>query len=379
MKLVFYSIVLNHHQVYVADEFYRILGENYAFVELTKCNQNKGAQNDFSQRPYLIRAWKSTDDYNMAMQLAKTAEVCVFSGYEALPFQKVRMNLGLLSFDMSERWLKKGLINLVSPRILKMFFAYHIGGWKNKPIYKLCCSAFAKLDMNLLGMYKEKCYKWGYFTNVDANLNIQSKKQNFSSSKSISFMWCARFLKWKHPELPIYLASKLMEKGYKFTLDMYGAGVELENTKKLARNLAVEDVVSFKGNVPNDQIIQAMCTHDIFLFTSDSNEGWGAVANEAMSNGCCFVGSNKIGSVPYLVEEGDNGLIFESCDIESLTDKVMYLMDHPDKLYQLAEAGVFTMQNVWSPECAAKNLLKLIMSLQNGQSINIVQGPCSIA
>ena len=33
MKLVFYSLILNHHQVYVADEFYNILGDDYAFVE----------------------------------------------------------------------------------------------------------------------------------------------------------------------------------------------------------------------------------------------------------------------------------------------------------------------------------------------------------
>ncbi|WP_303011257.1 glycosyltransferase [uncultured Bacteroides sp.] len=379
MRLVFYSIILNHHQVCVADEFYRILGKDYIFVELTKCNQNKGATEDFSMRPYLIQAWKSTDNYDKAMQLVRIAEVCVFSGYESLPFQKIRMKLGLLSFDMGERWLKKGVINLVSPRILKMFLAYHIGGWKNKTIYKLCCSAFARQDMNFLGMYKEKCYKWGYFTNVDKDFTFRLSKQDVSSSKSISLMWCARFLKWKHPELPVLLAAKLMAKGYKFTLDMYGDGIEFENIKKLARNLFVEDVVSFKGSVPNEQVIQAMRTHDIFLFTSDNNEGWGAVANEAMSNGCCLVGSDEIGCVPYLVADRKNGLIFKSCAIESLTDKVIYLMDHPEELYRFAEAGVFTMQYVWSPECAAMNLLKLINSFLNGQKISIIQGPCSIA
>lgn len=379
MKLVFYSIILNHHQVCVADEFYQILGNDYIFVELTKCNHVKGATEDFSKRTYLIQAWKSIESYNKAMQLAKTAEVCVFSGYEALSFQKARMNLGLLSFDMGERWLKKGVINLISPRILRMFFAYHIGRWKNKPIYKLCCSAFAKRDMNLLGMYNDKCYKWGYFTNVDERFINQFKKKNVSSSKEISLMWCARFLDWKHPELPVRLAAILMDKGYKFTLDMYGDGVELDKTKKLAKNLAVEDFISFKGNVPNDQIIQAMREHDIFLFTSDSNEGWGAVANEAMSNGCCLVGSDEIGCVPYLVTEGKNGLIFRSCNIDSLVEKVMYLMDHSEETYRLAEAGIFTMQNVWSPKCAAKNLLELIKNLQNDKQTCIVQGPCSIA
>lgn len=233
--------------------------------------------------------------------------------------------------------------------------------------------------MNLLGMYKQKCYKWGYFTNVDKSFDFTLNKREIPSSKNISLMWCARFLELKHPELPIHLAAKLISKGYRFTLDMYGEGGELEKTKKLAKDLSVEHLVFFKGNVPNDQILEAMRSHDIFLFTSDKNEGWGAVANEAMSNGCCLVGSNEIGSIPFLLTDRENGLIFQSCDIESLTDNVMYLMDHPEELHRLAEAGVRTMQNIWSPECAAKSLLELINCLQKGQKIAFKQGPCSIA
>ena len=71
----------------------------------------------------MLQAWRSEEAYSEAMNLARTAECCVFSGVQALPFQKERMKLGLFSFDMSERWLKRGLINLFSPAILKMFLA----------------------------------------------------------------------------------------------------------------------------------------------------------------------------------------------------------------------------------------------------------------
>ena len=100
MKLVFYSLVLNHHQASVADEFYKILGENYAFVETAKCMHNKGGKEDYSTRSYLVRSWESKKTFKKAMSLALNAEVCVFSGYESLPFEKLRMKKGLLSFDM---------------------------------------------------------------------------------------------------------------------------------------------------------------------------------------------------------------------------------------------------------------------------------------
>ena len=54
--------------------------------------------------------------------------------------------------------------------------------------------------------------------------------------------------------------------------------------------------------MPNAKILQEMRKHEIFLFTSDRNEGWGAVSNESMSNGCMLVGSDGIGSIPFLVK-----------------------------------------------------------------------------
>jgi hypothetical protein len=102
MKLVFYSLVLNHHQASVADELYKLLGEDYAFVETAKCMDNKGSTEDYSTRPYIVRSWETKKVYEKAMSLALNAEVCVFSGYEALPFEKERLKKGLFSSYISK-------------------------------------------------------------------------------------------------------------------------------------------------------------------------------------------------------------------------------------------------------------------------------------
>ena len=107
MKIVFFSVVLNQHQAPVADELWELTGHQYAFVELTDLSDSKGGTEDYSKRPYLIRAWENQDSFQKAMNFAKHADCCVFGGVDALPFQKERMRLGLLSFDMSERWLIK--------------------------------------------------------------------------------------------------------------------------------------------------------------------------------------------------------------------------------------------------------------------------------
>lgn len=79
----------------------------------------------------------------------------------------------------------------------------------------------------------------------------------------------------------------------------------------------VGDCVSLIGNMPNDEILALMQKSHIFIFTSDRNEGWGAVLNEAMSNGCAVVASNMIGAAPYLIKQGENGYIFKSGDVRS--------------------------------------------------------------
>lgn len=377
MKLVFYSLVLNHHQACVADEFYKLLGGNYAFVETARCMDNKGVTEDYAARPYLVRSWETKKAYEKAMTLALNAEVCVFSGFEALPFEKARMRKGLLSFDMGERMLKRGWLNLASTRIIKMVMAYHLGGWSKKPLYKLCCSAYAASDQYKLKTFQGKCYKWGYFTEVKEIKDERLKLKAFD--ESVCLMWCSRFLNWKHPEMAVKLAKRLKVDGYNFQLNMYGAGEMRPAMQKLVEDFGLADRVYLKGIVPNEQIQQAMTDHDIFLFTSDKKEGWGAVANEAMSNKCCLVGSDEIGAVPYLVKDGVNGIVFKSQSVDSLHQQVKYLLDHPAERRTMAEQGYQYMVRLWNPKHAAESLLTLIKDIQNGQVTSIQEGPCSKA
>lgn len=388
MKLVFYSIVLNHHQACLADEFYKVLGDEYAFVETAECHEKKGAVEDYSKRPYLIKAWQSTEARNVAMQLALTAEVCVFGGHDALPFEKARMKKALLSFDMGERMLKRGWLNLLSPRILKMVLAYHLGGWSKKPIYKLCMSAFAAKDQYKLHSYRGKCFKWGYFTHVDENIDIEAAIQADLTSEITQLMWCGRFLNWKHPELPVQMAKRLKEKGYKFQLSMYGddgnaakhdAIYTCESVQELIDKFNVGDCVRLMGTRPNNEVLFAMRKSSIFLFTSDKQEGWGAVANEALSNGCVLVASDAIGSAPFLIRDGENGFLFKSGNVDSLACKVEWLLLHPSEMRKMQLSAYAGMKKLWSPRKAAANLLELIDNIKNIRVPSILEGPCSKA
>lgn len=380
-----YCNYLNHHQVLIADELYRRLGDNYHFVATMPRNdkQLKGGM-DYSKRPYCLLAAEDKRAYQIALELAKSSDVCLFgSNYYEYVVERSKGSKQFC-FEISERWLKKGWINLLSPAILKNLWIY----WKylhKMSAYKLCQSAFAASDHYKLHTYVNRCYKWAYFTRVDENFDVE-KSPDVSTSNITPLMWCARYLMWKHPELPVLLAKKLKDAGYSFKIDMYGeetTGDKSSYPKKrleaLIDQLDVQDCVHLMGQHPNHEILDAMKKNDIFLFTSDKNEGWGAVANEAMSNGCVLVGSDEIGSVPYLIKDGVNGFTFRSQCVDSLYEKVKYLMDYPLELKKMSHRGYSDMVNTWNAKTAVSNLLILIDDLMNMRETSITEGPCSKA
>lgn len=388
MKIAIYSLILNYHQANIADELWEITNHQFCFIELCKpSNENKkGDTNDYKNCPYLLKAWESNINYQLAEQIAQTSFCCIFSGIKALPFLKKRMKLGLLSFDMSERWLKQGIINLLSPTILKMFLTYKLNRWGEKPLYKLCCSAFAAYDQYKLGTYINKCYKWGYFTSIEKDVSF-----DLTISNPISIMWCSRYLKLKHAELPILLAKKLKDKGYNFILKMYGTGKYENIAKKFAVKLNIEKQVQFLGNIPNRELMDSMRKSDIFLFTSDRKEGWGAVANECMSNACVLIASDKIGSSPYLIQNEITGLLFRTPSVfsnfnnpdkkslNSLYNQIEKILLNHDLLINIKKSAIKQMRSVWNPHEAAVRLLNLIDCLNQGQETKFNNGPCSKA
>lgn len=380
MTIAFFSNFINHHQVHLSDELYRIAEGNYYFIENKQMPESfhKTGYPDYTSRPYVIQAWKNIELYKKSLNLAKTVDVALFDGSDSLVYEitRYKSDRKLLSFEISERWCKRGIINYLSPRFLKWYIQYLIK-FRYCNVRKLCCSAYLPNDMYKVGAFKGKCYKWAYLTKTDTiNIDkiIESRPKDI-----IRIMWCARFIDWKHPEFVVEAAKTLKEQRYNFIINMYGGGDMVEKIRRFINDNNLHDVVNLKGNVPNDEIHNEMRKHHIFLFTSDRNEGWGAVANEALSNGCAVVGDECIGSIPFLVEHGKNGRIYKTQNIDSLIQQLSYYFDHKESLDSNCRMAYRTMVDIWTPLTAANNLMVLINSLLNGSDNPIKDGPCSKA
>ena len=374
MFLVFFCNYLNHHQVFIADALYELLGDDFCFVvtQPRSTVELKGGI-DYSDRPYCLLATESNLAKSEALKLARVADVCIFGACsQKYAVVRAKSSPEKLSFEYAERWLKKGLINVFSPVFFRWWVNY-ICYYRRSNFFKLCSSAFAANDDVWLGCYKNRHFKWGYFIEIPMTYPVN----NLKNSSTTKIMWCACFIDWKHPELAIKCAEMLKKHGCQFRLDMYGDGEIRECMELSVKRNRLNEFVKFHGNLPNEMIQQAMMESDIFLVTSDRQEGWGVVVNEAMANGCCLVCSDKVGAAPFLIDNYKNGLLFKSKSVEDLFEKVFYLIGHPDSRKRMSERGYMSMSKLWSPNVAAARLLRLINSLQGNKSIPFSGGPCS--
>ncbi|NDV42644.1 glycosyltransferase [Flagellimonas sediminis] len=376
MKLTIFSNFFNHHQKPLADEFYRLLGDDFTFVATSPMPETfiKAGYGQF-QVSYLLCAYESSEKKEKALELGLDSDVVIL-GAAPSAYVAERIEQNKITFRYAERMFKKSKWQKFNPRAIWHQYKKHTV-LKNKNCHMLCSSAFTANDLTWIKAYPNKMYKWGYFTKVE-NHSIEQILEGKRNNK-FTILYVARLIDWKHPEIAVKLGKTLKEKGYDFMINIVGSGEMQDELRTQINTLGLTDEVILKGNIPNDEVLELMKTSHAYFFSSDRNEGWGAVANEAMANGCTLVASHMIGSVPFLVRPNINGLVFESGNNEDAFLKMSQLLDNRDFCEQLATNAYSTISEVWSPNQAAHNFLQLHKKLSSKLTVDMGDGPCSRA
>ncbi len=147
------------------------------------------------------------------------------------------------------------------------------------------------------------------------------------------------------------------------------------------------DYVTLQGFKTPEEVRAFMERADIFLVTSDRNEGWGAVVNEAMNSGCAVIGNHMIGAVPFLVEHGKNGFIYRDGHEEQLYQIAGKLLRDRELCRKLGMEAMRTILQEWNPENAALRLVEFCEKKsyldtkisQDNRGMFPEKGPCSLA
>lgn len=378
MKITFYSNFLTHHQLPFCLEMYKKYGEDFKFVSMEKINQErislgyKDMDNDY---PFVLKAYESKEKYNEATKLAVDSDIVIAGSTPTDDYIKERLKQDKITFRYYARIFYNGVLSIFDFKNSKKVYDRHLKYKKNKNLYLLCASSYGPNDFNELGMYKNKCFKWGYFpeTKIYNVEDLLKQKEN----EKIEIIWVGRFIKEKHPEYVVKLAQKLKEKNYNFEIKMIGNGELLEKTKSQIEKYNLTNQIKLVGAVKSDKVRSYMEKANIFICTSDKNERWGVVLNEAMNSGCTVIAYKGIGGVPFLIKNNENGLAYTSLD--DFYKKTMKVMDDKALREKLSKNAYKTISEVWTAKVAVQNFEKLVKSIIDGKPNPVKEGPASTA
>lgn len=370
MQVTFVSNYINHHQVPFCEAMYQRLGRDYHFIQTQPMEEERirmGWGENLDALPYLLLYYEKEEE---CRRLIAESDVVLFGGVEDESFIAGRLQAGGLTVRLSERLYREGQWKAVSPRgLIKKYYDHT--RYRKRNVYLLCCGGYVASDFHIVRAYPDKMFKWGYFPKmVEYSIEdlLEKKRVRREREGKISLLWVGRFMELKHPEHAVEAAARLKQEGYHFSLTMVGGGELTEKLKAMAREKNVGEEVVFAGFKKPEEVRRYMEQADIFLFTSDYREGWGAVLNEAMNSGCAVVANCAVGAVPFLVKPNKNGLLYPNKRTDIFYDNIVKLIKQPTKMDMLGREAYRTIAEEWNAETAAQKLLVVLEGLLSGKA-----------
>lgn len=380
MKITFYSNFLTHHQVPFCLEMQKRYGEGFKFIATMKIPNERlelGYKDLDYDYDFVIRAYENKEQYQKAIDMGLDSDIVIMGSTDSDIYLQERLKQDKLTFRYRERIFKMSMLKtFLDKKKRKDIYIKHIKYRKNKNLYMLCASAYGARDFARLGLYKEKIYKWGYFPKNN-KYNIDELIEHKEKNEIPEILWAGRFIDWKHPEYVVEIAKRLKQENIKVKIKMLGSGVLFDKIQQSINEQGLTDYIEMIGALESRQVQQYMENANIYLFTSDRQEGWGVVLNESLNAGCAVIANKEIGSVPFLMQNGENGLIADN--FEDFYNKVKLLLANKELRIKMAKNAYRTIDEHWNCINAVNNLEKLFDSIINNKELQVKEGPASIA
>ncbi len=393
LKIAFVSNFINHHQIPFCDEMYKRLGDDFAFIQVQPMDESRSAMGwsvDASRIPYLHILYEAEQE---CTDLIKNSDMLLIgwtgqekgSTIDRLITQ--RLESGQPAIRISERIYREGRFKAISPRGLVAKYNEHVK-YRKSPVYLLCAGAYVSGDFRMIGAYPGKMFKWGYFPPLKRYDESKLNTLLYEEGDVLQLCFAGRLIKLKHPEIAVRAAEFLDAKGKECHVHIVGDGPMRPELEGMVREKKLTEKVTFYGSMAPDRVREIMEKSHIFLFGSNYLEGWGAVVGEALNSACAVVASREAGAVPFLIDDGENGITYDNCDEKEFLDRLDELTDSPEKIKDLQKKGYETIVGLWNAEVAATRLLSLCDAIiqgadaEKGNSVKLPvfeNGPVSMA
>ena len=217
-------------------------------------------------------------------------------------------------------------------------------GIKNRIIYNLCNRLYeaGELIISPSHLIKADLQQSGVRTPIEVISNgmdlTRFRGEVRSPATPPRLLHVGRISYEKNCEVVLMAFALILEKIPEATLDIIGDGPALASLKIEARQLGIDNRVTFPGFVSREELPEIYPKYDLFL-TASTMETQGLVVLEAISCGLPCVGVDAY-ALPELIHDGVNGCIVESYDHITMAQKALEILGDHEKYRRFSEAGL---------------------------------------
>ena len=335
MTVSIYTNSVSAHQLPLAREIAKLVGpENFRYVYTNERLQG-GAQEVAATDP-----WVTQDETSL-----ENCDILLVGGIRPIDLMERRLSAGKMTLYMSERWFKPipfcrlfghdrylpGWLRLLVPsyrrmarRFARLFESPYyrflpIGGWSLHDMKIVCRTIGVEIR-------ESQIMPWGDFVERGIGSGEEGKENRVEGKCRV--LWVGRLLDLKRVDTIIRAVGSVVSDGELSTndhrlttsmlsIDIYGAGPEEVRLKKMAAKYG--NVITFHPPVAMAEVRELMRRHDVYVFASNSFDGWGAVVPEALEEGMLVLGTYEAGASAALLPEEN---LFHCGDWKGLAKKL---------------------------------------------------------
>lgn len=171
------------------------------------------------------------------------------------------------------------------------------------------------------------------------NINIDAYPYRHRTSCSPRLLWVRSFHNIYNPLLAIRILHKLLQTYPSASLTMVGPDKDgsFERCNALAKELDVENQVTFTGLLSRDEWVKLAADRDIFINTTNFDNLPVSVV-EAMALGLITI-STSVGGLPYLVKNNQNGLLVPPDDEAAFIEAIQRVLNDKELCGKLSIAA----------------------------------------
>ncbi|MFV8784048.1 glycosyltransferase family 4 protein [Microbulbifer sp. SA54] len=202
---------------------------------------------------------------------------------------------------------------------------------------------------------------------------VNGERSDFQND--IRLLFVGRLEPYKGCDMLLEAIHKIVQESphaHRLRLTVVGDGSQRAELQKTSKDLDLEDIITFTGNIPHQEVAKQLSQSDLFCFPSIREFG-GAVVMEAMACGspCIVVDNGGIGE--YVTEKDGIKIapLGRKHVINALAKAITHLRDDPEARQRLSEQAR-TRANEFSWNAKGKALSR-IYSLLAAQKSEVGQ------